>query len=208
MLLLADDFFFAAHDSISMRRRLSDRAMGLGLAGALLGEQLLFRKINLRGGQVRIVDERPPLDALAHTVLDQLRADPSVSLRDWLRFLSRDAYQQVAQRLVREGQLYELEVRRFWRTTTAYEPVATTRAGGPESRLAYRLGRGVDLEFPDVVLAGLIDATGLDAYLLADTRSSTRDYLRHLLAGLPTSLGDLIAETAAAVGDAVLSART
>jgi hypothetical protein len=208
VLLLADDFFFVAHDSISMRRRLSDRAMGMGLAGALLGEQVLLRKIKVRGGHIRIVNAKPPGDALAHHVLEQLCADPELTVREWLRFLSRDAHHHVAQRLVREGHLYEQQVRRLFRTKTTYEPTATPRAGWPESRLARQLTRGLHVELPDIVLAGLVDATGLDAYLLADTRPAARDYLRRLLGGLPTSLRDLIDETAAAVGDAVLSART
>lgn len=209
MLLLADDFFFVAHDSISLRRRLSERAIGLGLAGALLGEQVLFRQITIRRGQLRIVNDQPPRDGLAHTVWDHLCAEPDVtSVRDWLRFLSRDAYHHVGQRLVREGHLHVRETRRFLRTTTAYEPAATTRAGWPESRLAKRLSSGLQIEPPDVVLAGLVEATGLDAYVLAGTPSSARQYLRRLLSGLPASLRDLIDETAATVGDAVLSART
>lgn len=209
MLLLADDLFFVAHDSISMKLRLSERATGFGLAGALLGEQVLFRRVTVRAGRIRIVDASPPRDGLAHTVLDQLCAEPDfTSVRDWLRFLSRDAYHHVGQRMVREGQLHVREVRRFLRTTTAYEPAATTRAGWPESRLAKRLSTGLQVELPDVVLAGLVEATGLDAYVLADTPPTARQYLRRLLSGLPASLRDLIDETAAAVGDAVLSART
>jgi hypothetical protein len=209
VFLLADDLFFVAHDSLSMRRRLSDRAVGIGLAGALLGEQVLFRRITVRGGQIRIVDADPPRDALAHTVLDHLCAEPDVtSVRDWLRFLSRDAYEQVVGRLVREGHLHTREVRRLWRTTLTYEPAATTRAGWPESRLAKRLSTGLRVELPDVVLGGLVEATGLDRYVLADTRREARRYLRRLLASLPPSLRDLVDETSAAVGDSVLSART
>lgn len=207
MLLLADDFFFVAHDSISMRRRLSDRVVRLGLAGALLGEQVLFRRITVGGGQVRVVDGRPPHDALAHTVLDHLRAEPDItSVKDWLRFLSRDAYEQVAQRLVREGHLRTKEVRRFLRVSMVYEAAEMTFAGWPESRLAKRLSSGLQVEPPDVVLGGLVEATGLDGYVLADTPSARR-YLRRLLAGLPASLRELIEETEAAVGDAVLGAR-
>jgi Golgi phosphoprotein 3 GPP34 len=207
--LLADDLFFVAHDSISMKRRLSERALGIGLAGALLGEQVLFRRITIGAGHIRIVDPAPLRDALAHTVLDHLNAEPDVtSVRDWLRFLSRDAYRDVGQRLIRERQLQVVEVRHFLRIVTAYEATATTRAGWPESRLAKRLGMGLHLEPADTVLAGLVEATGLDAYVLADTSATARDCLRRLVDSLPTSLRDLIDETAAAVGDAVLSART
>ena len=37
VLLLADDFFFVAHDSISMRRRLSDRAVRSRVGGGVAG---------------------------------------------------------------------------------------------------------------------------------------------------------------------------
>jgi hypothetical protein len=57
-------------------------------------------------------------------------------------------------------------------------------------------------------LAGLVDATGLDTYVLADAPPQARPYLRQLLEGLPPSLRDVVDETAAAIGDAVLNART
>jgi hypothetical protein len=209
VLLLADDFFLVAHDSISMKCRLSDRAVRLGLAGALLGEQVLFRRINVRGGRLRVVDSTPPRDALAHTVLDHLLAEPGVtSVRDWLRFLARDAYEKVSQRLVREGHVHVREERRFLRVTTVLEPTVTTRSGWPESRLASRLSKGTALEPPDVVLGGLIAATGLDAYVLADTPPHARPYLHRMVAILPPSMREVVAQTAAAVGDAVLNART
>jgi hypothetical protein len=143
VLLLADDFFFVAHDSISMKCRLSDRVVRLGLAGALLGEQVLFRRVNVRGGRLRVVDSAPPRDALAHTVLDHLVAEPGVtSMSDWLRFFAQDAYEKVSQRLVREGHVHVREERRFLRVTTVLEPTVTTRAGWPESRLQIMNGQG------------------------------------------------------------------
>lgn len=209
MLLLADDFFFVAHNSISMKGRLSDRVMRLGLAGALLGEQVLLQKVTMRAGRFRILNEEPPRDALAHTVLDHLRAEPAItSTRDWLRFLSRDAYEQVVQRLLREGHVQAREERRLLRVVTVYEPTATTGAGWPESRLASRLSAGLGLEPPDIVLAGLVAATGLDRQVLAGAPAHARPYLRRVVNTLPPSLRSLIDETAAAVGDAVLSSRT
>jgi hypothetical protein len=209
LLLLANDFFLISHDTISMKCRLAVRVVRLGLAGALLGEQVLFRRVTVRDGQIRIVDARPPGDALAHTVLDHLRAEPEItSVRDWLRFLGRDAYDQVRQRLLRDGLLEAREMRRFLRATVAFEPTSATRAGWPESRLAYSLSAGRQVELPDVALAGLVLATGLDAYVLADAPPEARLHLRHLLAGLPPSLRDVVDETSAAVGDAVLNART
>jgi hypothetical protein len=74
--------------------------------------------------------------------------------------------------------------------------------------VASRLSAGLALEPPDVVLAGLVTATGLDTYVLADTPPHARPYLQRVVGGLPPSLREVVAQTAAAVGDAVLNART
>lgn len=209
VLWLADDFFFVAHDSFSMKPRLSDRVLRLGLAGALVGEQVLFRRINLRGGRLRVVNPAPPRDALAHTVLDHLLAEPGVTaVQDWLRFFAQDAYERVSQRLIREGHVHVRQERRLLRTVTVFEPTTTTRAGWPESRLASQLSAGLALEPPDVVLAGLVEATGLDAYVLTDTPPHARPYLRRVVTSLPPSLRAVVDQTAAAVGDVVLNARS
>ena len=54
----------------------------------------------------------------------------------------------------------------------------------------------------------LAGATGLNEYLLRDAPAEARRYAAHLAASAPAPLAELLAQTAAAVGDAVLSYRT
>jgi hypothetical protein len=207
VLLLADDFYFVAHDSISMKCQLPDRVLRFGLAAALLGEQALYLTINFRAGQLRIV-ERPPLpkESLARAIFDLLRTNWHItSVRYWLRYLSAGSYEHVVQRLTRAGLLRAREERRLFRTVVVHGPTRATPVGAAEGRLASGLGKRHTLDLPDLVLAGLVEATGLDERLLAGTPPKTRKYLDELLAGLPPGLSNLIEETRAAVADAVLS---
>lgn len=206
-LLLADDFFFAAHDDVSGKVRLSERGAGLGLAAALLGELILFRKITLERDVVVVIDRRPVRDALVNGVLEEVVREPDVRpVRDWLRYFGRNAYDWVAQRMTREGLVRIGETRRF-RRGSGYRPVDLNTAAWPIVRVAQKLARQETLVLPDVVLAGLISATGLDKYLRSEAVTEIHEYLGHLTSRLPRPLRVLVAETEAAIGDAVLHHR-
>lgn len=203
--LLADDFFFAAHDDLNGKCRLTERAIGLGLAGALLAELVLFRKITVHRGQAVVLDRRPPRDAVAHAVLDELvrERDPR-DVRDWLRYLGRNAHELVAQRLVLAGHVRATQ-RRF--RATVYRPVDMNTAAWPITRLAQKLARQEQVALPDVVLAGLFRTTGIDRYVRTEAATEVGRYLDHLVAHLPPQLRVLVAETEATLGDAVLHHR-
>ncbi|OLF05552.1 hypothetical protein BU204_37015 [Actinophytocola xanthii] len=209
-MLLADGFFLLAHDSISWRCRLSPRGLRLGLAAALLGEQLLFQQITLGNGHLRALPAWALPDPLAQSVGDQLRAEPEVtSVRDWMEFLSRDAYDAVGERLIRQNLAQARVVRRFLRTATTYVPVNHLHAAALEDRLAVEIGAGPAFREPDMVLlAGLAHATGLTRFILADTPPPIRaQRVDRAVAALPPSLQHLVGHTNAAVGDAVLTPR-
>jgi hypothetical protein len=206
-LLLADDFFFAAHDDITGKSRLSERAGGLGLAAALLGELVLFRKIIILNGEAIVVDRRPLRDAVANIVLGELLREPAAcAVRDWLRFLGRNACGLVAQRMERAGLVRIAETRRL-RKSIAYPPIDMNTSAWPTVRLAQKLTRRESLSLPDTVLAGLMSATGLDGYLRSEADAEIHHYLEYLVAHLPPPLRALVAETEAAIGDAVLHHR-
>ena len=206
-LLLADDFFFAAHDDVSGKIRLTDRAVGLGLAAALLGELILFRKVTIQAGEVGVVDRRPVRDALVNGVLEEVIREPDTRpVRDWLRYFGRSAYELVGQRMVREGLVRVSETRRF-RRSPGYRPVDLNSAAWPIVRVAQKLARQEPIVLPDIVLAGLISATGLERYLRTEAVTDINEYKQHLIGGLPRPLRVLVAETEAAIGDAVLHHR-
>lgn len=208
MYPLADEFFRLAHNDVTGKPRLHTAATGLGLAAGLLGELMVARRVELEGGLLRVVDPAPPQDALAHATLDQLQAQSQHhGVRIWLDFLSRGAYDGVAQRLWRAGHVRQETSRRLLRQVVTWVPTDVNLAAWPWARLSNALHRHEPLEQPDIFLIGLATATGLDEDLLAGSPGSSAQYQRRLITSLPASMQELLAYTHAAVGDAVLSYR-
>jgi hypothetical protein len=209
LLALADEFFFVALDDRTGKLRLSPKVFGLGVAGALLGELLLAERITVEGDLVRVIDRRPPADALTHTILDSLLAETATHpVRTWLIYLARAAPEQVADRLWRAGYIRREKTRRLWHAETIYPPTDINTAYGPTARLTHSLTTGRRLTWQEATLAGLVVATGLDGHVLFTTDAAAREYLRHVLDHLLPPLHVLVWQLHAAVGDAVLTGRT
>jgi hypothetical protein len=206
-VLLADDFYYTAHDHITGRRRLSDGATGLGLAAGLLGELVLFDRISVDRAAIRVIDEGPPEDALAYTVLEHLLAEPSVvGAKEWLLYLRHTAADQVGQRLLRAGHVRRVQTRRLMRTTTSYAPVDQNTFLWPATRLEMALRRREHVEPQDLFLAGLINVTDLHRTVIHGVPPSTTA-LHQLIPVLPPALRELLVITDAVFGDAVLTHR-
>lgn len=208
-MLLADEYFFIALDDRTGRPRLSPKVLALGVAGALLGELILEDRITVEGDRLRVRNQRPPADALTHTILDHLVAETTEHpVRMWLVFLARRSTEQVADRLWRAGHIRREQSRRLWRSEVIYPPTDVNTAYWPTARLANNLGSGRQMTWPDAALCGLAVATGLDDHLLYTSDPTARDYLKHIVAHLTPSLHVLVWHLHAAVGDAVLTGRT
>ena len=206
---LADEYFRLAHHDTTGKPLLHPRATSLGLAAALLGELLCTKKITVADGQVYPLDRTPPCDALAHATLDQLAAQPQhTAVRTWLEFLSTSAYADVAGRLWRAGHVRPVEGRRLLRHTVTYVPTDLLTAAGPWIQLTSILRRSEPVTWADGFLLCLAAATGLDAQLLRDLPPQAAERVKRLFVSAPGPTGELLAATAAAVGDAVLSYRT
>jgi hypothetical protein len=208
-VLLADDFFLIAHDDRDGRSRLSPKAVDLGLAGAMLGELVLEQRLLVEGPRLRVINREPPLDALAHTTLATMLAEPQHrEVRTWLAYLGQTAVEQVGARLVRGGVVQQTHVRRLLKTTVRYVPTDINLPAGRVVRLRRLLTSGEPMRVADTTLGGLAEATGLTGHILWDTDAASVRRLQALIAALPPPLRDLILEVEAAVGDAVLSQRT
>lgn len=208
-MLFADEFWLLAHDDSTGRPRLSGRVLGLGLAGALLGELLESQNVAVGQGLVYITSRTPPPDALAHTVLDQIDSEVQHHpVRTWLAFFGRTADDVVAQRLMRAGLLRKESSRKLLKQVTVYRPVDANRAAWPMARLSTTLRRQSPVPDGDAFLAGLALATGLDRAILDGAGPGPHDYLTHVVSSLPAQQRQLVAHTEAAVGDAVLSQRS
>ncbi|MER6827491.1 GPP34 family phosphoprotein [Streptosporangium sp. NPDC000563] len=201
---LGNDLFFVMHDNATGRMRLHARLTDLGLAAAILGELMLAGRITvgLVAGQVQLVvlDEAPPGDRVAGTALEHIVAEPSHRFRTWLHFLARTALADVAARMVDDG-LLRPPGRRPSRKRV---PVDVNVAGWPAGRVNLAIQRREPLNVQDSVLLGLLVATGGNRLVLWEQNPG---YLSDAIAALPAPLQELIAQTEAAVGDAVISRR-
>lgn len=207
-MLLADEFYFLAHDDVTGRPRLHTRAVGTGLAAALLAELVLINRISALDGRLEVVDTSPPQDTLARTTLDHIVNEPQHPIRTWLIYLGQTARETVGERLWRAGLLHRRTSRRLWRQTVVYVPIEVNRAGRTGARLATRVRFGEPMDYLDVFLIGLAIATGLEQQLLEGAGPQGQQYVRRLIAELPPPLRELLNQTEAAIGDAVLSHRT
>ena len=209
-LPLADDLFLAAHDTVKGRCLLSPATLGLGLATGLLGELVLWRRVDLKDGLLTVVDDRATTDAASTAVLEQLVKEAQHrKIRDWISFLATGvATDLVVRRLARAGLVHRHEKRGLLGTKVAFVPVDSLTAGWPGSRIRTVTGRGELLDIPDLVLAGLMLATGLDQHVLITLEARERGHLfDQLRRRLPAMLQELVAHAEAAVGDAVMARR-
>jgi hypothetical protein len=209
-LPLADDLFLTAHDSVKGKCLLSPATLGLGMASALIGELVLWRRVDVVDGKIQIIDDRPTGDPAATAVLDQLlREGHHRAVRDWISFLATGvATDLVERRLARSALVQRQEKRGLFGSKVSFVPSDTMIAGWPATRIRTFIGRGELLDIPDLVLAGLILATGLDQHVFLTLDARGRGQLfDQLKRRLPAMLLELISQSEAAVGDAVMARR-
>ncbi|BCY13203.1 GPP34 family phosphoprotein [Actinoplanes sp. L3-i22] len=168
--LFADDLFRLAHDGPKLR--VDQDLISIGLACALLAELAVTNHLTVDGDILVVTGRRPPPDALAHTVLTEILSQPDPApVPDWLRYLSTRpaytsaqfyAYDQVACRLVRSGDLVEVPRKRlFGPPRSGYAPTDNNKAYWTCARLNTVAERGYEFDAFDQVLAGLCLSTGV-----------------------------------------------
>ncbi|MBB5630137.1 hypothetical protein BJ981_005901 [Sphaerisporangium krabiense] len=196
--------------------RLHARLTGLGLAAALLGELMLAGRIAVHKveGETRLLPAGPPhpgagagaghpehgQDMVTRAVLDHIVAEPSHRFRTWLQFIARTAHADVATRMTAAALLRPQRMR----LSSRYLPVDANQAAWPVGRLNLAVRRRESLNTQDRVLLGLLVATGVGRHVLWEHNAA---YLAQSAAGLAAPLQELLAQTEAAVGDAVISRR-
>lgn len=206
---LADEFFRLAHNDRTGRPLLSDGALGLGLAAALLGELAMVGRLTAGDGMIYVLDRHPTEDPLSHAVLDHLATESEVrDIRTWLAFVGRTAVASVGQRMQRAGAVRPQVSRRLFKQATIYVPIDQNAAAAPWARLSTQLRRQEPMNTEDAFLAGLAAATGMAGHILADPGYEAMNYFRSVMRGLPPTALELLRHTEAAVGEAVLTHRT
>ncbi|MEV4481736.1 GOLPH3/VPS74 family protein [Micromonospora coxensis] len=208
--LIANDFYFLAHDDQSGQARLFGTALSYGLAAALLAELRVAGRISFQQGHIQVRrDGPPPGDWLQHKILDRMLAEQRhTATRVWLSYLATTAGEEVAHRMVQAGLLREQTIGPRWRRRTVPVPTDSNVAAWPWARLSQQLRHHRRLSDQDVILAGLVLHTQMDTTLLDGASQAAREYLRWLVAQSWPQIRELLAELGAAVGTAVLSHRT
>jgi hypothetical protein len=206
--LVADDLYLLGHDDRTGKPLLQPRALGTGLAAALLAELLLTGRIGLRPDNLVVIcGGQPDEEVLRHPLLKQLASEPGLqSLPAWLRFLARTATREVALRLEAAGYLEHIRGLVPW-SRGQWMPVSQDWAFAPVLRVRATLDPARPLTTHGATLTGLAMACGL-GYRVAQYRTQVRRSVLEAIAVLDSSLQDLIAQTQTAVDSAVLSQRT
>lgn len=204
---ISDDLYLLAHDDVTGKPYIQPRPLGLGLAGGLLAELALDGALSVAGDHITVIGRRRgPGDALAAGVLGVVAGEREAHpVRDWLAFLARTAPADVASRLAAAGYLAPAGRWLPWRGGR-WVPVDRDTAFSPVLRVRAALDVTRPLTVHGGALTGLADACGLGFRLAQYAPARTRP-LGQLAAQLDPSLGDLIAQTKAAVDSAVLAHR-
>jgi len=204
--LIADDLYLMGHHEVTGRPYVQPRALGTGLAGALLAELILGGSITVRPGGAVVPGRIAPKDVLARQVLDQIAGEHEpYPVREWLLYLARTATEDVARRLERSGYLRRC-VRRGWQRPGRWVPVDADWAFAPLLRARAALDPARPFTAREAALAGLADACGL-SFRLAQYASPPGRSPQEAAGRLDPGLRGLIAEAQAAIGSAVLAHR-
>ncbi|MEU4155337.1 GPP34 family phosphoprotein [Actinoplanes sp. NPDC026670] len=201
----ADDFYLAAHDGIGGRALLPERVLGVGLAASLIGELMFWRRLLVDGDLLHVVDATPTGDPATAAILQRMTGGGPYSIGQWIGYFSTGAEEHVQRRLVAAGVLRVETRRRLLGAGTTTLVFADPKSPGePAGRIRTHLSYNEDLDTADLMLAGLILATGLDAFVL-DTcnprdRARLSDQFRRRM---PPPLAQLVAHTRATAADAV-----
>jgi hypothetical protein len=206
--LVADDLYLLGHDDRSGKPLLQPRALGTGLAGALLAELMLAGCVGLRQDSAVVISRDTPQSAVQqHPLLKQVADEPGPQpVRSWLRFLARSAARDVALRLEEAGYLQHARGRVPW-SQDQWIPVNPDWAFAPMLRVRTALDPARPLTAHAAALAGLAVACGLGFRLDLYQAQAGRP-VQEAVAQLGPGLQELIAQTQTAVDSAVLSQRT
>jgi hypothetical protein len=208
--LLADDYFLISLDDRSGRGRLSAPVQSLGQAAALVGELVLAGYLMTAENEVYPLTAQLPEEPLAAEVMKVILARQNErDLGTWLTFLAAEAITDVGDRLARAGRVVAQRRRRLGGTRVEYLPSNLSAAAWPGIRLGNLLASGEAMLLQDVLLTGILEATGLLPHVLWDPAVHKPGFAHAelLLPQLPTPLTALLSRTRVGVGDVVLTKR-
>ncbi len=205
--LVADDLYLMAHDDRTGKPQLQPRALGIGLAGALLTELMLAGWIGLRRDSAVVIVAGVAQDTvMRHALLKQVADEPGPQpVQAWLRFLARGAARDVALRLEQAGYLEHV---RGWipGRQGRWVPVNPDWAFAPMLRVRSALDPARPVTPHAAALTGLAVACGL-RFRLDQYQTQAGRSIQDAVAALGPGLRELVSQTQTAVDSTVLSHR-
>lgn len=208
---LADELFLIGHDEYTGKTRVNEELLSTGLAGAVLGELLINRRISCLGGKVAIVDPRPWGETVSDAALAELQQRMgSYVVRAWVEHLRTNAREAVGRRLASAGVVQREESRGMLgrRGSVKFPGVEPTVCAQPQVKLAYQLERPGVIHPQMATLASLLLTLGMENLLVVTmSRQECREQLTQITASLPEELHTLITGVQAATTALALSVR-
>jgi hypothetical protein len=208
-LSLADDFYLIGLDGRTNRPRLHSKAMGLGVAAALLAEMVLANHIRVNNGRIEVAHRHYAPEARDHAdMLAQINAEPQHQLPVWLAYFAQTATDVVQERLVAHG-FMRVESRGMLRAKRVYTPTDHMAVEWRSLRIARVISQRDVGTWEDLTIIALVVATGLTDAVLWNAGPEDRDSLLAILPYLSDepSLHALITQVETLIAAAVLAQR-
>jgi hypothetical protein len=207
---IADDLFLVALDERTGRLRLHPRALGLGLAGALLAELSLLDYTSYADGRIKVASGGATPAAVHHAVMcQQVAAEPEHPVPTWLAFFAQTAPDIVASRLVARGFLQKEASRGLLRSKEAYLATDGAALAWRSLRLANIVAKRDIRSWEDGVLVALLDSTGLASQVLWNGAAGDLQNLQDIVVSVcaDTYFEVLITQVSALIAAGVMTQR-
>jgi len=206
---LADDFYLIGLDGRTNRPRLHAKAMGLGVAAALLAELVLANYIRINNSRIEVAYRHYAPEAREHAdMLSRIIAEPQHHLPVWLAYFAQTSTDTVQERLVARRFMH-VESRGVIRAKQSYVPIDPMAVEWRSLRIARVISRRDIRTWEDLTIIGLIVATGLTEAVMWNAEPEDRDNLLSILRYLndEPSLHALITQVEQLIAAAVLAQR-
>ncbi len=206
---LADDFYLIGLDGRTNRPRLHAKAMGLGVAAALMAELVLNNYIQIHQNRILVASRHYAPEAREHAdMLSAIIAEPQHQLPVWLSYFAQTSVEIVQERLVAHRFLH-VESRGVLRSKQTYVAEDPMSVEWRSLRIARIISKRDIRTWEDLAIIGLIVATGLTDNVMWNAAAEDRENLLIILRYLndEPSLHALITQVETLIAAAVLSQR-
>jgi hypothetical protein len=208
---LHHEYFLLAHDDYTGKTHIDPAVLASGLAGALLGDLLIERCIEIDSGAVRSREGARAGDPVADLAVDAIRARStrrSHPVRWWVEYLQQTTYSLVGEQLTSEGVVSSMAAG-FLRRSARY--VANDPLVAARPRVTLRRTAEATTSSPreqrTVALAALALVTGLEGVVADAANRAVRDGLRAMAGEVADDMRVVVAAVDATVMGMAMATR-